>query len=258
MEKTFIILLAVTLISCGSSSQTTNINLMNGHYTVSELNGQEITTQNPTITFDLNENRVYGYSGCNNFNGSFTVENNNITFGPIAATKKMCMDNSSEDELFKILQGTKTFSVENNTLTLSEVNGTLLKAQISDSTKTMQDKKITFDYNATSRGMLLNIVISNEGHYLAVTKVRGMKPAKQTYTEEEWNQLISALETITLNSLPDLSPPSKHFQIDGDAMATLTDYIDGETYKTPIFDHGNPPKEISKLVNLLLSFADRD
>lgn len=253
-----LIFLGVFTSCSGAKSQIASQTISKETYLIDEINGNKISSENLTLTFDLNENRVYGYSGCNNFNGSFIIEDNNITFGPIAATKKMCLDTSSENELFKILQGTKTFSVENNALELSDANNTLLKANIASANKMTQDKKITFDYNANSRGFYLSVNISNIDPVLTVSNVRGMKPAKQSYTDEEWNQLTRALETIQVDSLPDLEPPSKKFQFDGAAMATLTVYIDGNTYQTPIFDHGNPPKEIQELVNLLLSFTEKD
>ena len=65
------------------------------------MNNDEVTTPNQaeafTVTFDA-EGQVTGTTDCNNFFGSYEIENNKITFGPLASTKMFCED--SQENVF--------------------------------------------------------------------------------------------------------------------------------------------------------------
>jgi heat shock protein HslJ len=62
---------------------------------------------------------VKGFAGCNTFTGSYTVNGNDLSFGPLAATRKACPAGmETETEFFQVLDGTTHFSVHEETLTL--------------------------------------------------------------------------------------------------------------------------------------------
>ena len=62
---------------------------------------------------------VKGFAGCNTFTGSYTVDGNDLSFGPLAATRKACPAGmETETEFFQVLDGTTHFSVHEETLTL--------------------------------------------------------------------------------------------------------------------------------------------
>lgn len=261
MKGLFTIFTIITFSTCsGSKHQTSNENLMANAYTIVELLGKDVSEKGATITFNLNENKVYGTSGCNNFNGSFTLDKNTIYFGPVMSTKKMCPDMTIEDQLFKLLVNKKIYSVQDNTLTLlGDDNTVILKAKIINQEKnTNQSKITTFEYKAVSRGYLLLITISNDGDYFTVVTDPNMEPVKQSFTEEEWDSLINALDKINLQELSEMEPPSKKFQYDGAPFTTLKITQDGQTFKSMAFDHGNPPEKIKEIVKILLSFAEKE
>jgi len=62
---------------------------------------------------------VKGFAGCNRFTGSYTVNGNDLSFGPLAATRKACSAGmETENELLQVLDGTAYFSIHEETLTL--------------------------------------------------------------------------------------------------------------------------------------------
>jgi putative lipoprotein len=62
---------------------------------------------------------VKGFAGCNTFTGSYTVNDNDLSFRPLAATRKACPAGmETETEFFQVLDGTTHFSVHEETLTL--------------------------------------------------------------------------------------------------------------------------------------------
>ena len=75
-------------------------------------------------------------------------------------------------------------------------------------------------------------------------------------SKEDWDALSELLNKIDIKTLPSLEPTSHRNQVDAAAMATLTVELNKESYKTKVFDHGNPPKAISELVNKVLSMKE--
>ena len=258
MRTIFALLFISNFFSCSAAkNQIDYQGLDSKTFSVHELNGKDISSEGITLNFNSEEGRVYGSSGCNNYNGSFSFEGNKISFGPIASTKRMCLVMASENELFELLGKTLTFSIENGSLELKLDNETMLKASESRK-KTYQDKTITYEYKAVSRGFFLFINLSNDGHYLTVSTHPDMKPARQSYTDEDWNKLMNELDKLNLKSIPNIEVPSKDHQFDGAPVANLKITVDSKEYQTVSFDHGNPPQEISEIVKILLSFAEKE
>lgn len=71
----------------------------------------------PTITFDVINKKVSGNSSCNNFSGKLNANENQISFGPMAATKMAC-PGSGEQVFFNHLERVNSFDVQDDTLTM--------------------------------------------------------------------------------------------------------------------------------------------
>lgn len=70
----------------------------------------QLTTEN---------NMIRGFSGCNNYTGSYQVDGNSLSFGAIASTKKACLSGmDTESQLMAVLSNTAHYSIHKNTLTL--------------------------------------------------------------------------------------------------------------------------------------------
>jgi heat shock protein HslJ len=81
-----------------------------------------IGTMIPTLYFQP-DGHFTGSTGCNRFNGSYAVNDPKIQFTSVAATKKMCTEESGmleqEQTILKIIETADTYKFENNKLTIS-------------------------------------------------------------------------------------------------------------------------------------------
>jgi heat shock protein HslJ len=78
----------------------------------------------PVITFTVNKNTISGNSGCNNFNGEFTIDDNKIIVADaLATTRKMCPDMTGEQLFLETLKKINTYSVTNQGKTLNLIMG---------------------------------------------------------------------------------------------------------------------------------------
>lgn len=115
---------AKTVVSDSSLLGTWYLKLM------SDQNGTALVqTINPetTVIFEDNVN-LTGYSGCNNYMGSYVLtgkpnaNGKGITIGPLTSTKKYCPDGASTETTYvQILQGATSYLVnENKELTITD------------------------------------------------------------------------------------------------------------------------------------------
>jgi putative lipoprotein len=81
-------------------------------------------TNSITLTFN-NDGTLTGFSGCNNFNGGYTLSGKTtefgkeISIGPLASTKMYCADTADfETSYLNNLQKTLTYSITNNKMML--------------------------------------------------------------------------------------------------------------------------------------------
>lgn len=127
------LLLSATLISCNISQTNPNqvpankvsaserdlrdiwvLEWMEGHAVDSTTFPQEL----PRLELNPRDSTVMGTTGCNNLNGKLTVaDNGSLRFGPIATTKKYCM-NVPEPAFLDFLTRTNSYKREGLTLTL--------------------------------------------------------------------------------------------------------------------------------------------
>lgn len=56
---------------------------------VTELSGQSLSDSPASLTF-ARDGAVSGTTGCNAINGTYTLDGVQISFGPVATTRKMC------------------------------------------------------------------------------------------------------------------------------------------------------------------------
>lgn len=70
------------------------------------------------------DDRVGGYSGCNQFMGSVTVSGDGLSFGPIAATRRMCEGTMDQEMAYlQALENAHRFEISGENLTLENANG---------------------------------------------------------------------------------------------------------------------------------------
>ncbi|MCA1749111.1 MAG: META domain-containing protein [Parasphingopyxis sp.] len=85
-----------------------------------------------TVRF-AEDGSISGYTGCNRYTGSYEAGGEGISTGPIAATRRACLDpsaNRMESEFLTALGGLRSFSIEDDgSLVLVAENGTEIRAQ---------------------------------------------------------------------------------------------------------------------------------
>ncbi|MCD0464236.1 hypothetical protein LPB89_02380 [Flavobacterium sp. ENC] len=109
------------------------------------------------------------------------------------------------------------------------------------------------EYSAVSRGLYKKILVQNES--VSVTNGRNDEAVKSKIDAAKWNKIVAEFEKVNLESIPNLKAPTEKRFYDGAAIGNLKITSNGKTYETKGFDNGFPPKEIEKLVNLLVDFA---
>lgn len=114
-------------------------------------------------------------------------------------------------------------------------------------------KSTQIEYSAMSRGYYKSIVVQNKS--VSVIKERNAEAVKSNIDDAKWNKIVDAYSKVNLESLSSLKAPTDKRTYDGAAIGNLKITKDGKTYETPGFDNGFPPKEIEKLVNLLVDFS---
>lgn len=89
---------------------------------VVQLEGLDDITAAPSIEFIETKNQVNGFAGCNNYFGSFEINGNNLSFGPLGMTRKMCPDMSVENLMMGYLDKISTYEFSEGTLILKNKN----------------------------------------------------------------------------------------------------------------------------------------
>ncbi|WP_339634263.1 copper resistance protein NlpE N-terminal domain-containing protein [Bizionia echini] len=86
-----------------------------------KLMGQEITDTKAFISFSTEDNRVFGNASCNNFNGTFEIENElQIKLSKMATTMMACPDMSIEKQFLEVLEKVDNVSLNGKTMTLNK------------------------------------------------------------------------------------------------------------------------------------------
>lgn len=119
------------MISC--SEAKVDAKKLEGKWNVIEVKGEKILKEGlPYMEFDMSQNKLHGNAGCNMFNTTVTLDDNNvssITIAPGAATMMACPDMATEDAIMKAMtdvNAVKVGSSESEMLLVDKDGNTLL------------------------------------------------------------------------------------------------------------------------------------
>lgn len=254
MKIITICVIVCSVLTCKSAENTLaskkqTKNSISGNFDIVRVNNQTVNIDGLTISFDEKDNSVFGYSGCNRFTGNFEKSGKQIKIGPLASTRMACESdrNDIESKILAALNQTTTFEIETDKMVFKANDNIILELR-------KRQSEITVIYKATTRGTFKYLEVNKDS--IITSKDYSLK-LKQTVStpENTWDNLESEINAIDLNSLTNLEAPTKAHQYDGALGATLTINNNGNSFTTPIFDHGNPPKSIENIVNKVLSMA---
>lgn len=122
LKSTFILLTFVLLSSCTPLKSLNPLSLLTGNtWELASLLGKNLDLSQfaagiPSLNF-LDEGKLSGFSGCNNFNGSFALEGTDISLDPGAMTRKAC-PGSGEQDFISALGKVSNLKVDKDKLTL--------------------------------------------------------------------------------------------------------------------------------------------
>lgn len=129
----------MTITSCSSGKKnnesalenydkeiTVDDRIVEKYWRLKILDGQNVVmaeNQERELYFILkaDENLVSGFSGCNTFNGSYTLDKpSRIRFTHMASTMKACPDvNADESKFLEVFELTDNYTIEGETLSLN-------------------------------------------------------------------------------------------------------------------------------------------
>lgn len=119
------------MISC--SEAKVDAKKLEGKWNVIEVKGEKILKEGlPYMEFDMTQKKLHGNAGCNMFNTTVTLDDNNvssITIAPGAATMMACPDMATEDAIMKAMgdvNAVKAGSSESEMLLVDKDGNTLL------------------------------------------------------------------------------------------------------------------------------------
>lgn len=95
--------------------------LLDGEWTLTRLGNNPInrSVRLPELTIDLNEMRISGTGGCNNYTGQIkSITFSSIELGKVAGTRKACPGPTIENEYLKALGEVGSFRIKGNNLML--------------------------------------------------------------------------------------------------------------------------------------------
>lgn len=262
-----LLVLFITTDSCDSSKKRVEKSLitqntLSGRYTITQLGSNSYFDSTLVISFDEKSKKVTGFSGCNSFMGSYSTQGHTIAFGPIVTTRKFCKEeiNTLENHLLKALDSVNSFSIENESLMLLENETPLITATQSSMTSKNDMVKDRYDttivYETSTRGYYEYISISASD--ILISKDRGLQNVTHYKCEEQdWKELNTLIEAVDLKTFQKLEAPSEQRFSDSALEASLAIQLGDIQYRTPAFDHGNPPETIEVLVNKVLSIKEK-
>ena len=136
MKKYLIMLLIICLAisACTAKNEGSTASLIGSwkltSYSRADVLTPAVTDTEAGLTFK-DDGTVTGSSGCNGFGGSYTVEDDKITFSEITSTLMACDDArmAQEGAVHQVLTDTATFKIEGNTLTLTNNDVVLVLAR---------------------------------------------------------------------------------------------------------------------------------
>jgi hypothetical protein len=114
----------------------------------------------------------------------------------------------------------------------------------------------TIYYDATSRGFFLALKVQNQTLY--ISKDRDFKEYSEgiSISDADWKEISALANAVDLDKVKDLKWPTEKRYYDGAAHANIIFESKGIKYPANGFDHGFPPAEVEKLVNIITKLAE--
>ena len=114
----------------------------------------------------------------------------------------------------------------------------------------------TIYYEAASRGFFIALKVENQTLYVSKTRDFKEYEEKIAVSDADWNEISALANALELEKVKDMKWPTEKRYYDGAAHANITFESKGIKYPANGFDHGFPPAEVEKLVNIITKLAE--
>ncbi len=111
-------------------------------------------------------------------------------------------------------------------------------------------KDIEIQYEANTRGFYQKLVLKNATISSTNDREGKENPIVQKVSDADWNALKDEINKLDLENLPNLKAPTEKRFYDGAAIANLKIIYKGKMYQSSDFDHGFPPMQIKRVVEI--------
>lgn len=144
----------------------------------------------------------------------------------------------------------KDTMVENKTIFPDKSVVTTGKAAV------QQTEVPTIYYEANARNYTLSCKVENQKLY--VSRERDFKDYsdKMEISDVDWAQITVLAKAVNLDKVKDMKWPTEMRYYDGAPHANIIFESKGVKYPANGFDHGHPPVEVEKLVNIILKLVE--
>lgn len=112
-------------------NQTLNLDL-SGNWILNHISKESGTTldkgfpsKKPTLTLESVSKKMTGNTGCNQMFGSFTTQQNKLSFKDVGSTKMYCQE-VKENEYLQMISKVDSYKIENNQLILMDSDNKVL------------------------------------------------------------------------------------------------------------------------------------
>ena len=112
-------------------------------------------------------------------------------------------------------------------------------------------KDIEIQYEANTRGFYNKLILKNATISSTNDREGKENPIVQKVSEVDWKALIQELNKVDLENLSNLKAPTEKRFYDGAAIANLKITYKGKIYQSSDFDHGFPPMQIKRVVEIV-------
>ncbi|MDR2679966.1 MAG: META domain-containing protein, partial [Tannerella sp.] len=131
MKKELFICGLTALMICAASCKTQEkaaAKLTEKYWKLTELSGEPVVTpkggKEAHMILKKEDNRINGNSGCNTFNGIYTLKTGNrIAFSQMTSTLMMCLNMDTETKMKQVFETADNYAISGDILVLNNADG---------------------------------------------------------------------------------------------------------------------------------------
>lgn len=230
MKKTLVsVCMAGTLAiftACHTSKEVATLASLNGTWTLEEINGAAVVSNQedtPFIAFDTENGKISGFSGCNRIMGSFETNSKPgiIALSNIGSTRMACPDMTTERNMLNTLGQVKKYMItkEGTVALCNETNRPIMILKKKEATNPIAD--LNGEWNITTiNGETISDSLENKpfiGFNIAENRIYGNAGCNNFnggYNTAEENPSSIAFPAVatTMMACPNMDTESKILQ----------------------------------------------